>query len=248
MDETEDDIQWRKDVIVAIEQQQWEDAELLVLKRTNLIGDLVSRLFKERDDLIDDWRQQHQELPERDYIRQLMRMRRTTFRFVIGPFTSLYLPGLRRFLTKYEGILVKAAAVFLFAGAAAIAHRVVAARIEGAFSGVLRQYLALVMFIVAYKVFEMPFESALAKSLARLRRWGFHAEARGVYTDAIIARDWLGRLSKWKASLQSSSGENRDEAGRSALQSPVQWAHETQQALDAQKKVIPVLQSTFPDA
>jgi hypothetical protein len=179
-----------------------------------LIGDLVSRLFKERDDLLDAWRHQHQELPERDYIRQLMGMRRTTFRFVKGPFTSLYLPGLRRLLTKYERILVKAAAVFLFAGAAAIAHRIVAARIEGAFGGVLRQYLALVMFIVAYRLFEMPLESALAKLLASIHRWGFHAEARGVYVDAIVARDWLDRLSKLKASLQGSSGENREEAGR----------------------------------
>ena len=97
----------------------------------------------------------------------------------------------------------KVTAALLFAAAAAIIHHVVAAQIDRAFHAWFRQYLALVVFILAYRTMENILEGVLEKPLAALRKWGLRAEALQAYIDAIEARGYEAEIASVRAIAES---------------------------------------------
>lgn len=199
----EDDLRWLKDVVVAIEQEKWEDAQYLLLAMKARTADSEMRLLKERDSLLDDWKLRLHELPDRDYCRLVRDVESMTFGYVKGMIIRSYLANLRKFLNAFKDILVKLAAALLFAAPAAEAHHIVAARIDRALGDWLWQYVALVAFIFAYGAIEKRLEGALDKRLAAIRRWGLMAEMRGAYFDTIQAQQDEAEMSSLRASLAS---------------------------------------------
>jgi hypothetical protein len=201
--ETEDDLRWRTDILVAIEREKWQDAQVLLLAREARTADAFLRLLKERDSLLDAWRLRLHGLPERDSRRLVRDLERMTFGSVKDAIVTSQLANLRKFLNAFKDILVKLAGAFLFAAPAAIAHHLVAAQIDRAFDGWLWQYAALVAFILAYRMIEKPLEGALEKRVAAIRRWGLRTEARGAYVDAIMVQQMAAEMSSLRARLTS---------------------------------------------
>lgn len=201
--ETEDDLRWRTDILVAIEMEKWQDAQVLLLEREARTADAFMRLLKERDSLLNAWRLRLHGLPERDYRRLVRDLERMTFGSVKDAIVTWQLANLRKFLNAFKDILVKLAGAFLFAAPAAIAHHLVAAQIDRAFDGWRWQYVALVAFILAYRMIEKPLEGALEKRVAAIRQWGLRTEARGAYVDAINAQQMAAEMSSLRARLAS---------------------------------------------
>lgn len=200
---SEDDLRWSKEIEGALAENKWEEAELLLLTREARTADASCRLYKERDSLIEAWGLQVQEFSERDRLRLIMDLRRMTFGILTDPWIRSLLARLRRFLTASINIIVKLAAAFLIAALAGIAHHIVAAHIDRAFDSWLRQYIALVAFILAYTALEKPLERALEELVAVVRRWGLEREAEGAYLDGIRVQQQEAELSGRRASLAS---------------------------------------------
>jgi hypothetical protein len=184
--ETEDDVRWRTDIINAIMQDQWEDAEFLLLTRQGRIAEAEMRLFREREAAIEAWKRRFQDLSNEEYVRLVWDVQQTTFGYVKSTIVESQLARLRRFLNTFINALVKLATALLFAAIAAIAHQFVGAKIDRALNTWLWQYIALVVFILAYKAAEKPLEGFLDKGGAAIRRWGLHAEAERAYVKGIM--------------------------------------------------------------
>ena len=206
---SEDDLRWLKDIEGALSKDKWEEAELLLLTTQVRTADVSSRLLRERDSLLEAYRLQLKGLPERDRLELIMKLRRMTFGYVTDPYIRSLLAGLRRFLNASIDILVKLAAAFLIAALAGVAHHIVAAHIDRAFDTWLRQYIALVVFILAYRVIEKPLERALEKEVAVIRRWGLRREVKGAYFDGITVQQQEAELAGLRASLTSELRKNQ---------------------------------------
>jgi hypothetical protein len=192
--ETEDDIQWRTDILYAIELERWDDAQILLLKRKTRIAEAGIRLLKERDSAIDAWKRKLHELPDPDYIRLVGEVQGTTIGYVKRAIVRPYLASLRRFLNVFKDILVKFVAAIFVAAVAAIAHHIIGAQIDRALGDWRWQYAALVGFILAYNAIEKPLERALDKGAAAIRQWGLRAEAWDVYIEAIMIEAEISSL------------------------------------------------------
>lgn len=194
---------WVEDILRAIENEEWENAQYLLAVRTALNAEAGSVLSNERSSLIDDYSRQLQllELSDIDSLGLVNRLERMTFGMLVKNLVSLYLIGLRKFLNAFKDKLVKLAAVLLFAAPAAIVHHFAATQIDRAFESWLSHYLALVAFIFAYKIFESPLERVVEKKLAVIRQWGLRLEARAAFLDANDVQSSRDQISMLRASL-----------------------------------------------
>jgi hypothetical protein len=101
---------------------------------------------------------------------------------------------LHRRLNVFIDIIVKFATALLFAAAAAFVHHIAAAQIDRALGTWLRQYVALVVFILVYGAVEKPLESVLDRGGVAIRQWGLRAEAERVYVKGVIIKDEIAAL------------------------------------------------------
>jgi len=133
-------------------------------------------------------------LDDEEHLRLVRDVQRTTFHYVTSTLAELYLSELRRFLNAFIDVMVKLATALLFAAAAAFVHHMVAGQIDRALATWLWQYVALVVFILAYGAVENPLESVLDRGGAAIRKWGVRAEARRAYVKAIIIEEEIVSL------------------------------------------------------
>ena len=194
--------------MLASDLEHWEDVQLLLLRRQASNADAFARLDGERDSLLEAYEHHVRDVPERERLRLIMDLRKMTFRYVFNPWLRLYIPGLRKFLSDFKDILVKVVAALLFAALAGTAHQFFAARIDPAFHGWLRQYFALVAFILAYKVLERPLEGAIERLVRAIRRWDLLAEARGIWLDGKRVEFWKAEVSRLRTSLVRELGKD----------------------------------------
>jgi hypothetical protein len=192
--ETEDDIQWRTDILTAIQLEKWDDAQLLLLTRQGRVAEAESRLYKQRETAIEAWKQRFQVLNDQEYVRLVRDVQRTTFDYVKSTIVESYLVGLHRFFNASINIMVKLATGLLFAAAAAFVHHLVAGQIDRLLADWLWQYVALVIFILVYKAVEKPLESVLHRVGGAIRQWGLRAEAQRAYIKGIIIEDEIASL------------------------------------------------------
>jgi hypothetical protein len=192
--ETEDDIRWRTDILIAVQGEKWDDAQFLLLTRRGRITDAESRLLKQRESAIDAWKQRFHELNDQDYARLVRDVQRTTFGYVKSTIVESYLASLHRSVNASIDFMVKLATALVFAAAAALVHHMVAAQIDRLLADWLWQYVALVIFILVYKAVEKPLESILDRVGAAIRQWGLRAEAQRAYVKGIIIEDEIASL------------------------------------------------------
>jgi hypothetical protein len=192
--ETEEDIRWRTDILTAIQLEKWDDAQLLLLARQARVAEAESRLYKQRESAIDAWKQRFHGVNDEDYVRLLRDVQRTTFDYIKDTIIESYLVGLHRSLNASINTMVKLATALLFAAAAAFVHHIVGAQIDRALGTWLRQYVALVIFILVYRAVEKPLESVLERLGAAIRQWGLRAEAQRAYVKGVIIEDEIASL------------------------------------------------------
>jgi hypothetical protein len=192
--ESEDDIRWRTDILTAIQLEKWDDAQLLLLTRQARVAEAESRLYKQRESAIDAWKQRFQVLDDREYVRLVRDVQRTTFDYVKSTIVESYLVSLHRSLNASIDVMVKLATALLFAAAAAFVHHMVAAQIDRLLADWKWQYVALVIFILVYRAVEKPLESVLDRGGAAIRQWGLRAEAQRAYVKGIIIEDEIASL------------------------------------------------------
>jgi hypothetical protein len=201
--DVEEALPWVKDILSAIEAEEWERAQYLLAVRTALNADASSAFSQERSSLLDDYsRQLHLlRLSDVDSLDLVNRLQRMTFGMLIKDVVSLHLVGLRKFLNAFKDKSIKIAAALLFAAPAAIVHHFIAAQIDHAFETWLSNYLALVAFIFAYKIFEKPFERVVERRLAVIRQWGLRLEVQAAFMDAIKIQQRRDLISSLRAHL-----------------------------------------------
>jgi len=158
------------------------------------IAEAESRLFKERESAVEEWKQRFQGLDNENYYRLLRDVESTTFDYVKPTITESYLARLRKFLNTFLNVLVRLATALLFAAVAAIAHHFAGEKINHALSDWRWQYVALVAFILVYKTTEKPLENILDKGGAAIRRWGLHAETEQAYVKGIMIEAEIASL------------------------------------------------------
>ena len=184
----EGDIQRITEIVSAIEAEDWEGAQRLLLARRVEVAEAFSRLIRERDTLLKAWRLRLQGLPERDFIRLDLEMEQMTIGNVKDGLRMLFIQRLLKFLNAFTRILMKLFIALIFAAVAALVHHLIAARIESAFDGWWRQYFALAAFIFIYGMTEKRIERVFDRLIVAIRRWGLYVEAERAYVDEITLR------------------------------------------------------------